>query len=141
MLLASFFYGFFTTQMAGGILAPIIGGARLVGLAMMIASILTLFSPMVAYSGFIPIISLRSILGMIQVHYPASLNLKITKMFNTDYDYFCITINFMIRVWCSRRYTNCGVTGHLLWSRQRYWRLLTRGRMSEPFAAWHFAEL
>ena len=69
VLLASFFYGFFTTQMAGGILAPMIGGGRLVGLAMMITCILTLFSPMVAYSGFIPLVSLRSILGMIQVHH------------------------------------------------------------------------
>ena len=68
MLLAAFFYGLFLTQMVGGILAPIVGGARLVGLAMLITSVLTLFSPAIAHCGFIPFLICRAVSGLFQVY-------------------------------------------------------------------------
>jgi len=72
VLLGSFFYGFFATQMLGGILAHVVGGGRLVGLAILVSSVSNLISPIVAYSGLVPFIILRSLLGLTQgVVFPA----------------------------------------------------------------------
>jgi len=45
MVLSAFFYGYFTTQMLGGLLAPMVGAGRLFGLSICLNGLLMLFVP------------------------------------------------------------------------------------------------
>ena len=67
VVLGAFFYGFITTQILGGIVAPIIGAARLLGLAIFASGVLTLMTPTVAYYGVVPLVIVRVLLGICQV--------------------------------------------------------------------------
>lgn len=68
LLLASFFYGFFVTQWVGGVAAPIIGGGRLVGLAMTASAILSIVTPFFAHLGYVTFFTARTLTGLIQVN-------------------------------------------------------------------------
>jgi len=76
VILGAFFYGFVTTQILGGIAAPLVGAARLVGLAIFVSGVLTLMTPTVAYYGVVPLVIVRVLLGISQgVVYPAMQHL------------------------------------------------------------------
>lgn len=66
-MLGAFFYGYLTTQVLGGILAPVVGAGRLFGLSVLVSSVLSIATPIMAYYGHIPLIILRVALGVSQV--------------------------------------------------------------------------
>ena len=51
VFLSSFFYGYITTQILGGILAPLMGAARLACIGLFGTNILALMTPSVTYGG------------------------------------------------------------------------------------------
>jgi len=64
--LGSFFWGYITTQIIGGILAPMIGAGRLIGLGIFGTSLLTLLTPVAArMAGLIPLVVLRFLEGVV----------------------------------------------------------------------------
>jgi len=66
LVLGAFFYGYLTTQVLGGILAPVVGAGRLFGLSVLVSSVLSIATPIMAYYGHIPLIILRVALGVSQ---------------------------------------------------------------------------
>jgi len=77
LILGSFFWGYVTTQIIGGFLAPKIGAARLIGLSAFCTSILALSTPLAASNGgLIPLMILRLFQGVFQgVFFPAQMDL------------------------------------------------------------------
>jgi len=76
LVLSSFFWGYVITQMPGGMLADTYGGKATLGLGMLLSSIGTIITPVVARSyGPEALIILRLIIGLAQV--PMSFILKI----------------------------------------------------------------
>ncbi len=67
MVLSAFFYGYFTTQMLGGLLAPMVGAGRLFGLSICLNGLLMLFVPMAADSSIWVIVAIRAVQGAVQV--------------------------------------------------------------------------
>ena len=67
MILGSFFYGYITTQILAGFLAPIIGAARLFGIGVLGSAILTLAIPTVAFYGYVPLMIVRLLIGVLEV--------------------------------------------------------------------------
>uniref|UniRef100_A0A0V0G7I6 Putative permease of the major facilitator superfamily protein n=1 Tax=Triatoma dimidiata TaxID=72491 RepID=A0A0V0G7I6_TRIDM len=69
----SFFWGYVFTELPGGRLAEVIGPKKVFGYTLLVASIVTLFTPVTAYlSGYIGVIILRIIIGfMLGVTFPA----------------------------------------------------------------------
>jgi len=65
-VLGGFFYGYLTTQILGGILAPTLGAGRLFGLSILTSAILSLASPLAAEYGHISLIVLRMLVGISQ---------------------------------------------------------------------------
>ena len=63
MVLASFFYGYITTQFIGGYLSPIVGAGRLFGFCILLAGVLNMITPTVAYYGYWPLIIVRALVG------------------------------------------------------------------------------
>jgi len=51
LILSSFFYGYITTQILGGILAPIVGSGRLVCIGIFGTAVLALATPFVVVAG------------------------------------------------------------------------------------------
>lgn len=70
MILGAFFYGYITTQILGGFLAPVIGAGRLFSFGVFITSLLTLITPVVANStaNIVPLITLRFLEGVFGVY-------------------------------------------------------------------------
>ena len=67
LILSSFFYGYITTQILGGILAPIVGSGRLVCIGIFGTAILALATPSVAIAGGqIPLMVIRILQGICQ---------------------------------------------------------------------------
>ena len=66
-MLGGFFYGYLTTQILGGILAPTLGAGRLFGLSILTSAILSLASTLAAEYGHISLIVLRMLVGISQV--------------------------------------------------------------------------
>jgi len=67
VILSSFFYGYITTQILGGILAPIVGAGRLACLGIFGTAVLALATPSVAYAGgLIPLTVIRILQGVCQ---------------------------------------------------------------------------
>ena len=64
MVLASFFYGYITTQFIGGYLSPIVGAGRLYGFCILLAGVLNMITPTVAYYGYWPLIIVRALVGV-----------------------------------------------------------------------------
>lgn len=67
MILGSFFYGYVTTQILAGFLAPIVGAARLYGIGIVGSGILTLVIPTAAFYGYIPLMIVRLLIGILEV--------------------------------------------------------------------------
>jgi len=66
MILGSFFYGYVTTQILAGFLAPIVGAARLYGIGIVGSGILTLVIPTAAFYGYIPLMIVRLLIGILE---------------------------------------------------------------------------
>ena len=67
MILSSFFYGYITTQILGGILAPVVGAGRLACIGIFGTAVLTLATPAVAYAGGqFPLMVVRILQGICQ---------------------------------------------------------------------------
>ncbi|XP_034952204.1 uncharacterized protein [Chelonus insularis] len=64
-VLGAFFWGYICTEMLGGRLTEIIGAKRVFGYSILIASIITFFTPLAATFGYKAIAGLRVILGVI----------------------------------------------------------------------------
>jgi len=72
LLLGSFYYGFMATQLAGGIVAPMIGARRLLGSSVLLSAVLSLAIPMAASYGLVPVIMAQATIGLAQgVVFPA----------------------------------------------------------------------
>lgn len=69
MVLSSFFYGYITSQIMGGILARIVGAGRLYGLSIFFVGTLTLLIPRIANQGIWALAGLRVAQGILQVPY------------------------------------------------------------------------
>ncbi|ESO83218.1 hypothetical protein LOTGIDRAFT_197570 [Lottia gigantea] len=72
IILGSFYYGYFITQIPGGWLAQYIGGKHLVGFSTLVTSILTILSPFAARYHWTMLMAVRILEGAVQgVTYPA----------------------------------------------------------------------
>lgn len=67
-VLSSFFYGYITTQLAGGWLAARIGGKRVYGFGVFVTSLLTLITPFAAHSSVYLLLTVRVIEGVFEVN-------------------------------------------------------------------------
>lgn len=67
LLLSSFFYGYIITQLPGGWLAPRMGAAKLYGFGILATALLTLLTPVIAYSGIVPLVAVRILEGIFEV--------------------------------------------------------------------------
>jgi len=67
MVLGSFYYGYIVLQIPGGWLATKIGGTRIFGTALLLASILTLLTPAAARFSVYALIVLRVLEGVVLV--------------------------------------------------------------------------
>lgn len=63
LMLGSFFWGYVLTELPGGRLAEIVGGRRVFGYSMLFASVLTLLTPIAAFTDYIAVVILRAALG------------------------------------------------------------------------------
>lgn len=72
LLLSSFFYGYITTQLLGGVLTRKLGGHRLFGLGIFGTAVLTLLIPAASHIGFGALLAVRIISGVFEgVNYPS----------------------------------------------------------------------
>ncbi|XP_046451668.1 sialin-like isoform X1 [Daphnia pulex] len=72
LLLSSFFYGYITTQLLGGWLAPKMGAGKLYGLGILTTAVLTLLTPLIADFGLVPLVAIRILEGIFEgVTFPA----------------------------------------------------------------------
>ena len=69
IVLGSFYYGYVALQIPGGYLALVMGGTRLFGLAILLASVLTLFTAVAARIDVLLLIALRISEGLVLVSY------------------------------------------------------------------------
>ena len=67
MLLAAFFYGYVITQLPGGYFAEQFGAKLVFGMAVLVPSILSLLTPVVARWSAQALVALRIIMGLAQV--------------------------------------------------------------------------
>ena len=63
LVLGSFFWGYILTELPGGRMAEIVGARKIFGGGMLLASALTLLTPLFCYWGLIPVVLLRGVLG------------------------------------------------------------------------------
>ena len=66
-ILGALFYGNIISQIPAGILAEIVGGKLIFSLGILASSIVTLFTPMLAYQSYISLIISRALVGFAQV--------------------------------------------------------------------------
>ena len=66
-ILSSFFFGYITTQIPGGLLAQRFGGRWIVGIGTLMTALLTLLTPLAAYVGLWALILLRVAEGIFEV--------------------------------------------------------------------------
>ncbi|KAK7861723.1 hypothetical protein R5R35_014581 [Gryllus longicercus] len=72
LVLGCFFWGYICTELPGGRLAEVIGGRRVFGYSMLVASVVTLLTPAAAHLSVIAVIVLRVVLGfMLGATWPA----------------------------------------------------------------------
>jgi len=68
-ILSSFFYGYISTQLIGGLLGAKIGGVKLIGYGVLCTAFLTILTPMAARYSVYLVIVLRVIEGVFEVWY------------------------------------------------------------------------
>ena len=66
-VLASFFYGYFFTQIPGGWIATRFGGKHVFGTGVLVTSVLTLITPQMAYINLWALVAVRVIIGFFEV--------------------------------------------------------------------------
>jgi MFS transporter, ACS family, solute carrier family 17 (sodium-dependent inorganic phosphate cotransporter), other len=66
LLLSSFFYGYITTQLAGGYLASRIGGHLVFACGIGVTAVLTLFSPLAANLNVYALVAVRILEGVFE---------------------------------------------------------------------------
>jgi len=66
-ILSSFFYGYISTQLIGGLLGAKIGGVKLIGYGVFSTAILTILTPLAARYSVYLVIVLRVIEGVFEV--------------------------------------------------------------------------
>jgi len=66
-ILSSFFYGYISTQLIGGLLGAKIGGVKLIGYGVLCTAFLTILTPMAARYSVYLVIVLRVIEGVFEV--------------------------------------------------------------------------
>ena len=66
-ILGALFYGNIISQIPAGILAELIGGKVIFGLAILTSSIMTLLTPTLAYHSYLGLIVSRTLIGFAQV--------------------------------------------------------------------------
>ncbi len=73
LLLSAYFYGYIFPNLLGGILAEIYGARKVIFIAMLSSSIVTLLSPFAAHDNFLYMFIMRLVLGFLAgFFYPAS---------------------------------------------------------------------
>ncbi|XP_065897733.1 sialin-like [Dysidea avara] len=71
-VLASFFYGYFFTQLPGGWMATKFGGKYVFGIGVLVTSLLTLITPQMAYLNLWALVACRFVIGIFEgVTFPA----------------------------------------------------------------------
>ncbi|XP_050431830.1 vesicular glutamate transporter 1-like [Adelges cooleyi] len=71
-ILSSFFYGYITTQLAGGLMASKFGGVRMIGYGVLNTALLTVITPIVARYSVYAVLVLRVVEGFFEgVTYPS----------------------------------------------------------------------
>lgn len=68
LILGSFFWGYVFTELPGGRLAEVIGTKKVFGYCMLISSFITFVTPVAASWGYISLVILRAILGLLLVN-------------------------------------------------------------------------
>jgi ACS family sodium-dependent inorganic phosphate cotransporter len=66
LILSSFFYGYITTQLIGGVIAAKIGGNRIFGIGIGMTAILTLLTPLAAKTHLYVLLAIRIIEGVFE---------------------------------------------------------------------------
>ena len=66
-VLASFFYGYFFTQIPGGWIATRFGGKHVFGIGVLVTSVLTLITPQMADINLWALVAVRVIIGFFEV--------------------------------------------------------------------------
>lgn len=66
LILSSFFYGYITTQLIGGVVAARIGGNRIFGIGIGMTAVLTLLTPIAAKAGLYVLLAVRIIEGIFE---------------------------------------------------------------------------
>ena len=66
-ILAAFFYGYIITQVPGGLLAQKIGGRWVFGVGILMTAVLTLLTPIAAYTDINFLIVIRALEGFFEV--------------------------------------------------------------------------
>ena len=94
MVLGSFYYGYVALQIPGGWLAVKVGGTRLFGLAVLIASVLTIVTPVSARASVILLIAVRVAEGLVLV----SAKLKCVILYSVSVTSPFISISLRIKV-------------------------------------------
>lgn len=66
-ILAAFFYGYIITQIPGGLLAQKIGGRWVYGIGIVMTAVLTLLTPIAAYTNVWLLVVVRALEGFFEV--------------------------------------------------------------------------
>ncbi len=66
-VLSSFFYGYIITQIPGGLLAQRIGGRWVFGIGIVMTAVLTLLTPIAAYTNVWLLVVVRALEGFFEV--------------------------------------------------------------------------
>ena len=66
-MLSSFFYGYIITQIPGGLLAQRIGGRWVFGIGIVMTAVLTLLTPIAAYTSVWLLVAIRALEGFFEV--------------------------------------------------------------------------
>ena len=80
MVLGSFYYGYMFLQIPGGYFALKFGGTKIFGLGVLMASILTLFTPLAARYSVWMLVALRVMEGLVLVSLISDLNRTFFKL-------------------------------------------------------------
>jgi len=67
VVLGSFFWGYLMTEIPGGRMAEVFGPRRVLGYSMLLSSLLTLVTPLVASWGYLPLAAIRAFIGFLLV--------------------------------------------------------------------------
>ncbi len=75
--MASFFYGYILTQIPGGLLAQKIGGRWVFGVGIAMTAVLTLLTPLAAYTRVELLIVVRALEGFFEVRQYLEMQLRL----------------------------------------------------------------